>query len=179
MTTWELIGLGPSTWVQPLLMGTRPESYWTMARRSTPSPRLMPSLWTWSSGPWRSWQATRRAVLSRGSEEYAPVLSDTWSSVRKKKGSRVTTKSRLPWWLMIVHTSLGRYLSYLALRHCIGLSNALRNPRWRVPRQSGTMSAWATKYTIDYIPTGQTTNRIDPFWPIPMRTALTLTSWWD
>ena len=27
------------------------------------------------------------------------------------------TKSRLPWWLTIVHTSLGRYLSYLALQH--------------------------------------------------------------
>ena len=32
----------------------------------------MPSLWTWSSGPWRSWQATQRAILSRGLEEYAP-----------------------------------------------------------------------------------------------------------
>ena len=66
MMTQELIGSGPSTWVQPLLMGTRPDSYWTMARRSTPSPRLMPSLWTWSLGPWRSWQVTRWAVLSRG-----------------------------------------------------------------------------------------------------------------
>ena len=30
MTTRELVGSGPSTWVQPLLMGTGPESYWTM-----------------------------------------------------------------------------------------------------------------------------------------------------
>ena len=36
------------------------------------------------------------------------------------------------------------------------------------------MSAWAMKYTIDYIPTGQTTNRIDPFRPIPMRTPTDL-----